>query len=218
MSLMFPKPPRLRTERTQKKRKKYEIIAAVRKLVCKRDRRCRVCGGAFGVGENRPEMHEIQSRAELRGRPPEVIFSTVNCVLLHSRCHKGVTSRNIDIRPDDQALGADGVLQINYRTPKAALGGEMGTGKRVDTNHGEIVAALRQGGATVVSLAAIGRGVPDICIGYRDTNVLAEIKRPTGRLNPMQVTWHEAWKGRPPVILRTVDEALDLLRAIESHA
>jgi len=47
---------------------------------------------------------------------------------------------------------------------------------RIDANQPEIVKALRQAGATVTSTATIGKGFPDIAVGFRGTNYLMEIK------------------------------------------
>lgn len=47
---------------------------------------------------------------------------------------------------------------------------------RVDANHLDICQALRKIGATVISLAPLGRGVPDLCFSYRGRTYLAEIK------------------------------------------
>ena len=50
---------------------------------------------------------------------------------------------------------------------------------RTDSNHEEIVKALRAVGATVQSLAGVGHGVPDLLVGYQgktsDTFGLFEI-------------------------------------------
>jgi Holliday junction resolvase len=48
---------------------------------------------------------------------------------------------------------------------------------RVDTNHKEIVKALRDAGATVVSLAAMKHGCPDLLVGYAGETLLMEIKK-----------------------------------------
>ena len=48
---------------------------------------------------------------------------------------------------------------------------------RIDSNHTEIVKALREAGATVVSLAAMKHGCPDLLVGYANETVLMEIKR-----------------------------------------
>jgi hypothetical protein len=87
---------------------------------------------------------------------------------------------------------------------------------RVDANQAEIIAALRQVGATVHPLHTVGAGCPDILIGYQGRNLLAEIKdgslAPSDRrLTTVQVFWHETWRGQVAVVT-SVDEALALLR------
>ena len=47
---------------------------------------------------------------------------------------------------------------------------------KLDVNHLEIVATLRKCGASVVSLASLGDGVPDLLVGYRGKTALVEIK------------------------------------------
>ena len=46
----------------------------------------------------------------------------------------------------------------------------------MDRNHVEIVKALRDYGAFVVSLASVGKGVPDLLIGYKRHTILMEVK------------------------------------------
>ena len=88
---------------------------------------------------------------------------------------------------------------------------------RVDTNHQEIVRALRQHpGCTVTSLAAMAHGVPDVMIGFRSITVLAEIKGEKGKLNSTQEAWHQSWTGSPVVILRSVDDAVALIDNINA--
>ena len=90
--------------------------------------------------------------------------------------------------------------------------------KRVDQNHKEIVTALRRHpGVTLFSTAALGKGIPDICIGYRSFNILCEIKGPKGRLNPVQTEWHLRWTGAPVVILRTVDDVAVLITTLDTY-
>jgi hypothetical protein len=84
---------------------------------------------------------------------------------------------------------------------------------KVDTNHNEIVGALRDVGATVTSMAAVGMGYPDLSVGFRGTNYLLEIKGPKGELNDYQRAFHGMWKGRISVV-RTADEALRAIGAI----
>ena len=87
---------------------------------------------------------------------------------------------------------------------------------KVDTNHPEIVSALRtHPNVTVCSLAALGGGVPDLMIGCCGVTVLAEIKYEKEKLNPMQTRWHKAWRGTPVVVLRDVGSAHQLIANIQ---
>lgn len=81
---------------------------------------------------------------------------------------------------------------------------------KVDGNHAEIVKALRKAGCSVLSLAPIGRGAPDILAGHKGRNVLIEVKRPKGKLNDQQQEFKAAWRGDLCVV-RSVDEALLVL-------
>jgi Holliday junction resolvase len=83
---------------------------------------------------------------------------------------------------------------------------------RIDRNHGEIVQALRQVGASVQSLASVGRGCPDLLVGYRGLVFVMEVKAAKGKLRPLQEEWREGWRG-PVHIVRTVDEALAAIGA-----
>ena len=66
---MFPKPRPQRLVRKDKKARRTAVIGAVRDVVCRRDPRCRVCDQMPVTG--RLEMHEIKSRAQMRGKSPE---------------------------------------------------------------------------------------------------------------------------------------------------
>ena len=86
---------------------------------------------------------------------------------------------------------------------------------KVDANQKQIVTALRDAGCSVQSLAATGRGVPDLLVGRDGKNLLLEIKdgskRPSERkLTPDQKTWHSAWRGQIHVV-NNPDEALELV-------
>ena len=87
---------------------------------------------------------------------------------------------------------------------------------RTDSNHAEIVEALRRAGCTVQSLAAIGDGTPDLLVGYDGRNLLVEVKDGSKspsrrRLTPDESTWHTAWAGQVAVA-STVAEALAVIR------
>lgn len=84
---------------------------------------------------------------------------------------------------------------------------------RVDDNQESIVSALRRVGASVQSLAAVGKGTPDLLVGYRGRTFVLEVKNPAQepnkqRLTPLEASWHSTWRGSPVAVVRTVDEAL----------
>lgn len=88
---------------------------------------------------------------------------------------------------------------------------------KVDGNHSDVVDALEAAGATVQSLAAVGRGCPDLLVGYLGRNWLFEVK--DGSLSPSrraltddQIKWHGGWRGAVEVI-NGAEEALQLIGA-----
>jgi Holliday junction resolvase len=83
---------------------------------------------------------------------------------------------------------------------------------KVDDNQEEIVKALRAVGATVQTLAAVGKGVPDLLVGYHGKTILVEVKdgkkSPSERrLTEDQLKWHGAWTGGPLAIVTDVEGA-----------
>ena len=90
---------------------------------------------------------------------------------------------------------------------------------RVDANHDQIVSALRAAGAVVQSLAAIGKGCPDILCAFRGNLFLLELKDgskpPSGqKLTEAQVKWHQAWGA----LVEVVNSPEQALRAIGAMA
>ena len=84
---------------------------------------------------------------------------------------------------------------------------------KVDDNQEKIVKALRSAGATVQTLAAVGKGVPDLLVGHRGRTILIEVKdgkKPPSerRLTEDQVKWHGLWRGGPVAIVTDVEGAL----------
>jgi len=91
---------------------------------------------------------------------------------------------------------------------------------KVDANQEQIVEALRAVGATVQTLAAVGKGVPDLLVGYQGKTLLLEVKdgrRPPSerRLTEDQLAWHGAWRGGPLAVVDGVNAALRALGAIK---
>jgi Holliday junction resolvase len=87
---------------------------------------------------------------------------------------------------------------------------------KIDANHTQVVQALRAAGATVQSLAAVGKGVPDLLVGFQGKTILLEVKdgrKPPSerRLTEAQLEWHGAWRGGPLAVVDGPDAALRML-------
>lgn len=85
---------------------------------------------------------------------------------------------------------------------------------KIDQNQPDIVEALRKVGASVVSLASIGQGCPDLLACKGDKLWLIEVKGPKGTLTPDQQRFILNWSGVVHIV-RTPDEALRLVGVIE---
>lgn len=81
---------------------------------------------------------------------------------------------------------------------------------RVDMNHGEIVRAFEKLGALVLSLAPMGRGVPDLLVSISNRLRLVEVKGPKGKLTPDQIEFTKRW---PVDVVRTVSDVEAIVRA-----
>ena len=76
---------------------------------------------------------------------------------------------------------------------------------RVDANHGEIVAAFRKAGWSVLSLAAVGDGCADLLVAHPAESDLRliEVKGKRGTLTPDQLKFQQAF---PVTVVRSVDD------------
>jgi hypothetical protein len=86
---------------------------------------------------------------------------------------------------------------------------------RIDANQPKIVEALEKVGCTVQHLHTLGKGCPDLLVGYRDINYLFEITdgdKPLSkqRLTPDELEWHSGWRG----LVWTVNSIEDALRVV----
>jgi hypothetical protein len=86
---------------------------------------------------------------------------------------------------------------------------------KTDSNQNEVVTALRAIGASVQSLAATGKGVPDLLVGYRGINYLLEIKDGNKMPSAQKLTidqehWHSLWRGSVHIVNST-NQALKIL-------
>ena len=80
--------------------------------------------------------------------------------------------------------------------------------KRTDSNQAQIIAALREFGASVQDLSSVGKGCPDLAVGFGGKTFLMEVKTDKGKLNPREEKWHSSWRGSVHIIH-------DILEAIE---
>jgi hypothetical protein len=91
---------------------------------------------------------------------------------------------------------------------------------KIDANHEAVVLALRSAGATVQSLAGVGKGVPDLLVGYKGQTLLMEIKdgfKPPSKrsLNEDQLRWHQNWLGGALAVVDSPDAALRMIGVIK---
>lgn len=92
---------------------------------------------------------------------------------------------------------------------------------KIDANHDQIVSVLKAYGASVQSLAAVGKGCPDLLVGYRGHTLLIEVKdgrkAPSQRqLTDHQLDWHAKWNGGTVAIITDVEGLEHLLRTINA--
>jgi hypothetical protein len=88
---------------------------------------------------------------------------------------------------------------------------------KTDANQIAIVNALRKAGASVQSLAPVGKGCPDLLVGYLGINYLMEVKDgnkvPSAqKLTIDQEHWHSVWTGAVHIV-KSENEALKILKA-----
>jgi hypothetical protein len=62
----------------------------------------------------------------------------------------------------------------------------------------------------VFDLHTIGKGCPDILVGYHGKNYLMEIKSADGRLTPDEQKFHNEWRGIIYTV-RTIEQAIQIL-------
>lgn len=91
---------------------------------------------------------------------------------------------------------------------------------KVDANQEQVVSALRSAGAMVQSLAAVGKGVPDLLVAFRGNLFLLEVKDgakpPSGqKLTDAQKTWHQAW-GALVEVVNSPEAALRAIGAVHA--
>lgn len=86
---------------------------------------------------------------------------------------------------------------------------------KVDANQAEVVRKLRGCAAKVEILSDVGKGIPDLLVGFRGINILLELKdgtkKPSARtLTADQKAWHASWPGQVDVVA-SFDEAWQVI-------
>jgi hypothetical protein len=91
---------------------------------------------------------------------------------------------------------------------------------KIDANHAAVVLALRSAGASVQSLAGVGKGVPDLLVGFKNQTLLMEVKdgfKPPSRrlLTEDQLKWHGSWNGGALAVVDSPDAALRMIGVLK---
>ncbi len=97
---------------------------------------------------------------------------------------------------------------------------------RTDTNHRDIVDALRAIGCSVCDLSGAHNGIPDLLVGIGPQgegvgkNILIEVKDGTKppskqKLTAEQAIFHKSWRG-PLFVVNSVERALEVVNRARS--
>jgi hypothetical protein len=84
-----------------------------------------------------------------------------------------------------------------------------------DQNQKFIVADLRRIGASVQDIHTVGKGCPDIIIGYKGRSWLAEVKMHGAGLTDDEKKWHAEWRGQVSIVTSS-EEAIALVTGGEA--
>jgi hypothetical protein len=88
---------------------------------------------------------------------------------------------------------------------------------KIDANQTELVEAFRRLGCSVLSLAAVGKGVPDLLVATRGITWLVEVKMPKGRETADQIAFISGWKGCRALV-RDLDGVLTVVRSLQEQS
>jgi len=86
---------------------------------------------------------------------------------------------------------------------------------RVDGNHSQMIDAFRSLGCSVLSLAAMGNGVPDLLVAIQGNTWLVEVKMPKGKQTADQVEFAKHWQGKM-AIARNIEEAQSIVAQMKT--
>ena len=85
-----------------------------------------------------------------------------------------------------------------------------------DSLRAKLIAAFDAAGATVVSLADIGGGCPDLLVGYRGRTALCETQAPgaDAKLEADRLVWYESWRGGTVIVVQSPADVAQVLRSL----
>jgi hypothetical protein len=88
--------------------------------------------------------------------------------------------------------------------------------KRVDENQRTITHTFIAMGASVLNLSTVGRGCPDLLVGYRGNSVLVEVKKdPKATFTEPQIKFMQEWRGGAVSRIDSVDAAIRLIKMLD---
>lgn len=98
---------------------------------------------------------------------------------------------------------------------------------KLDSTHAPMVELFEACGCSVLDLAAVGGGCPDVLVGRNGRSVLVEFKRPGWKPTikgneavtaARQALWAERWRGCPIVRVQTEIDARAVLARLGATA
>ncbi len=94
--------------------------------------------------------------------------------------------------------------------------------RKVDGSHRRVVEAFEFAGCSVAVIQSPKAGLPDLVIGVSGATHLIEVKNPTtlkkDALKPKQVAFAEKWRGSPIHVVRSQQEAWELVALLRMTA
>jgi len=87
---------------------------------------------------------------------------------------------------------------------------------KVDANQAEIVKIFRSAGASVCCTHMLGRGFPDLVVGWGGQNILIEVKdgsKPPSqrKLTADEKAFHANWQGRIEIV-ESIEDVYNILK------
>jgi Holliday junction resolvase len=92
---------------------------------------------------------------------------------------------------------------------------------RVDANQREIVQQLRKIGISVLHTHQLGRGAPDLILGYRNENFMIELKdgnktKSQQKLTPDEIEFQTKWQGNYAVC-NSLEQILSVIDYVDER-